>query len=1301
MAKSDALILKITDFDSPESWRWELTDGSGKFLADHEVKLDASDVYYSAFKDLYNYLKINAPPDKRIEKEELIINELGAWIGQNALGPIASHFAKYKVPLIVRVIVPPEASGLIYRPWEIAQAGGKTLAKRKISLVFEIPGEETAVEAPAIEDRMRMLAVFSMPTDVSALSLRRERYELMKLINGIAKQRSLAIDLRILQYGATRDSLREALLEGEGWDIIHFSGHGEEAALILEKPDGSQDSITSEDLAELLSLASGRLKLIMLSACLTAAATLEETLRWLKLSSMEQDRQTTGPESTEKGSMPSLAWTLVDQLDCAALAMRYPVGDEFAIRLANSLYDLMLAKGQSLARSLPLALEMALQGGYNAATPPISPATPALFGRRALDLTIKPPSVAKEDFQMPSAGLAYFPDEPERFVGRVGPMGRASSAMAGESEKRGVLFQGMAGAGKTACALELAYHQSRSQRFQAYVWYRAPAEGDDIGNALTNLALDMEKQLPGFKMVHIIDQAEELQAWLPRLSEFLEQKNILIVLDNLETLLSSKGEWRDSRWGDLVGALLNHNGLSRLILTSRVRPNGLDEEKMLIVPIYALSLDEAMLLAREMPNLGKMLTGRSSAGSEKGRDIVMRTLKLVQGHPKLIELADAQAADSLALEKYLEKAIGAWSEEKNHLDRFFLEGRSARTAEEFLEVLTRWTQDVSASLPSASGIMFQFLCAMEDEDRMEGIVQEVWPELWKALGRKDDAPGRVQLLDSIKSAGLVQPQLQGETARYIIHPGVAQAELKKVDEKARTAVDMEMASFWSAVFDTARRGGAEEMGQQVITAGLRSAPYLMRQKIWPKASYLLEQAIYRDRSPETVASVLPLLRHIADATMGTDEELGHRAVLANTLLKAGRWSEAEAMLNSLIHEFIAKRDFKSAWVSAGYLFNILWQTGRFDEALNLVDIKKAYASQAGLGRGTRLLDEVHRLQALNSLGRCDEVLHDVYDLRDAIKSMPKRSCQGEAVEFWNVWESILDIGQTAAMRLNMHERALELNSELMSAMNSRNATKLDLAGAYFNIYYPLLRLERLDEARRLLLYCKDIFERESSLEMLGMVFGALSDLEFQLGHLDQAISFNETAMRFGYVYGEPETISVIHNNLAICLGEAGFKSALDHRLASALIRYQIGSIIIDLILIKGLAWDLEKFGVEALPGSFNQLCSRMEMEEGVRFRELWERLPKKAEDGDLLLKELIEKGHEFQELRERRSKEDKSCLGVYEPFAYGRTFGDPQVRPEYFSCLRHGQIPSSRIEWAGIQPQCPYCGSELESGFGS
>ena len=127
----------------------------------------------------------------------------------------------------------------------------------------------------------------------------------------------------------------------------------------------------------------------------------------------------------------------------------------------------------------------------------------------------------------------------------------------------------MAGAGKTACALETAYHQSRSHRFRHFIWHQAPKENEEIEGALVKLALDMERQLPGFKMAHLVDRAEEFRAWLPVLSKMLEQNSILIVLDNLENLLTSDGGWKDERWGWLVEALLNHDGLSRVILTSR------------------------------------------------------------------------------------------------------------------------------------------------------------------------------------------------------------------------------------------------------------------------------------------------------------------------------------------------------------------------------------------------------------------------------------------------------------------------------------------------------------------------------------------------------------------------------------------------------------------------------------------------------------------------------------------------------------------------------------------------------------
>ena len=990
--------------------------------------------------------------------------------------------------------------------------------------------------------------------------------------------------------------------------------------MILENSDGSHDKVTSEDLSTLLGLASGRLKLVTLSACLSAAVTVQETLAWLKIPTKET-KEGQACATSGDAPMPALAVELMTKLDCATLAMRYSVGDEFAINLTTELYRLLLEKGNTLTRSLQLAMQKALKDGYNAATPPLSLATPALFGSKAVELTIKPPPAPPGELIMPTIGLAYFPKEPERFVGRTGPLGRASSALAKDSAKRGVLFYGMAGAGKTACALELAYHQRRSPRFRGFVWYEAPKEDSDIEVALTRLALDMEKQLPGFKMAHLVDRGKEFRDWLPVLSEMLEQNSVLIVLDNLENLLTNDGDWKDERWGWLVEALLNHEGLSRVILTSRRLPKELvGNRRLLIEPINALSLNEAALLSREMPNLGRLLMGKSTLGLEKGRLLVKLTLSLVQGHPKLIELADAQAADPAALEKYLDGATGAWSESKSHLDRFFQEGESAQTAEAFLNVLTRWTQDVSGSLAESSRTLFQFLCALEDDDRQDWIVNPLWPELWKALGLGESAPSMEQALSSIKSAGLADTQALGDQVKYTIHPGVAQAGLEGINDTFWAAVDSIMAAFWRAVFDKAPSGEAEGAGQLVIIAGLRSAPYLMRQKNWSEASTLLEQAILRDSSPETIVSVLPLLRHIAQATGEFDDS----GILANGLLLAGRWQEAECMLKSLIPKYVAKRDFRSASAVAGFLFNVQLQTGRYGEALKLAEEKTAYTCQASLGPWTQLLDEGHRLQAMNSLGRYEEVLKVVEALREQMRSLPMEIREPEeTVVPWNVREGILDTGREAAMRSEKFDLALELNAELIDEVKSRGATDLHLARTSFNDYFPLIRLKRQDEARGLLWACKAVFERERSIDGLGMVFTAFANLMNESGQVDQAVSFQETGLRYSYIFGDPESIALDHHNLAVYLAKSESKSALDHRLAGFVIRYQIGSRMLALSL-KGLAFDLDKFGPEALPGSFNQLCDRVEQIGGVRFRELFERLPTRAEDGDQLLKELVE-----------------------------------------------------------------------------
>lgn len=1222
MARGDTLILEATDFKDAQHWRWILKDSQGNFLSDFEVSLNSSDPNYAAFQDLYGFLQANSSPDRWLDDQTRLIRQAGSWISREALGSVGERIAKFTTPVTVGVLVPPDASWLLYRPWEMAILGDKPLAMRNVSLVFEISGEKPAITAVPVQDRLRMLAVFSLPTDASALSLRRERYQLMKLINELAQSYGFAIEMRVLQYGTTRQILQEALEEGEGWDLIHFSGHGDRATLILEKPDGSHDPVTSADLSALLIPACGRLKLVTLSACLSAAATVQETLEWLKI----PVTQTGEAQACASGEtpMPALAVELMNKLDCATLAMRYTVGDEFAINLATEIYRLLLEKGNTLPHSLQLAIQKALKDGYNATTPPLSLATPALFGSKAAEMIIRPPEAKDGQFKMPTFGLAYFPPEPKRFVGRTGPLGRASSALAKDSDKKGVLFHGMTGAGKTACALETAYHQRRSPRFRHFIWHQAPKEDSDIEGALVSLALDMEKQIKGFKMVHLVDRPKEFRDWLPVLCETLEQYSILIVLDNLESLLTGEGGWKDERWSWLVEALLSHEGLSRVVLTSRKLPKQLvGDNRLVIEPINALSLSEATLLAREMPNLGRLLIGKSPVGLEKGRELVRRTLSLVQGHPKLIELANAQAADPATLERYLESAIGAWSEAESHLDRFFQEGESAGTAEEFLKVLTRWTQEAARSLPHASRTLFQFLCALVDADRLDWIAKQVWPQLWKALGLSGDAPGLEQVLSAIKSAGLVEPQALGEQVSYIIHPCVAQAGLEEVDEKFRAKVDSGLTYFWISIFSQMFNGESMGKDQWVIRAGLRSATYLIRQKKWTESAAFLEPVIQRDNSPRTMATVLPMLRHIDKANRGTDQELTTSGFLATALLLAGRWQDAENIIRPIIHKFAAQGDFTSASTAETTLIRVLNETGRFNEALEKVKEIEEFTLKARLGPWTQLSNEAQKLQVLNFLGRYDNVLEEVKDLSEQIRSLPEDGNHEEACEPWNVKEVILDCGREAAMRSEKYRLALEYNAEMAAFAEARGATYLELAKIKFNDYIPHLRLKQFKDASTLIWTCKDIFDKEKDIKGLSCIFGALADLSFSQRQVDQAIRFEEMSLRYSYLHGDPSGISLSHNNLAFYLRNFGSKIAMDHGLAALAIRYQMNSGMIA-SSSKEFAMDFAEFGPEALPESFDQLCDRVEQVEGVRFRELWQRLPKRAEDGDQLLRELIE-----------------------------------------------------------------------------
>ena len=77
----------------------------------------------------------------------------------------------------------------------------------------------------------------------------------------------------------------------------------------------------------------------------------------------------------------------ISRLGCAVLAMRYPVGGEFATALTERLYELLADKGQPLPRAVGMTLRELDSASLTGQAPPaLSVATPTLFGNAASDL---------------------------------------------------------------------------------------------------------------------------------------------------------------------------------------------------------------------------------------------------------------------------------------------------------------------------------------------------------------------------------------------------------------------------------------------------------------------------------------------------------------------------------------------------------------------------------------------------------------------------------------------------------------------------------------------------------------------------------------------------------------------------------------------------------------------------------------------------------------------------------------------------------------------------------------------------
>ncbi|MGW3646994.1 CHAT domain-containing protein [Streptomyces sp. NPDC000878] len=1188
------LTLLVEDFAGPDHWRWVLVAPDGEVLARHEVRLDPTGPQYEAFLDLPGHLRRHAPPDVRAAREREIVREVGAWIGAEVLGPIAPALLA-AAPAVVRVVVPTDVPGarrLMSVPLELAHADGRPLALQDVTLVTQWGAGRTAGERGDGRP-VRVLALFSLPEGSRALNLRRERLALTRLFTAAADA-GRAVEAHTLQYGVTRERLRAVLARPAGWDLVHVSGHGAPGELLLETDAGRPDRVRAPELVDLLATARD-VSLVTLSACWSAAA----------------------PEPVEASGgsgepvVGAVAGDLVERLGCAVLAMRYPVEDGFAIALAERLYRQLVVKGRVLPRALAGVLgELSGEAAGSEGVPgsALRAGTPALFGARAVGLTLGAPmgpprgeqsgegsgAVSGEaDGSGRDVSVAQLPPVPEHFVGRVALLARAGAALAPRSGLGGVLLHGMPGAGKTACARELV--ETHAHAFERTVWFTAPQEQDHPyeETVLASFALALEQAVPGLRCLHLLDGADGRAAeFVAAVSSWLERERVLLVIDGIDTLLTPDRVWRDRRWGELIGALSGRAGAGRLILCGRVRPAGLGP-LVRTEPVDLLTPDESLLLARELPHLARLIDGRLPGTTPAGaRRLATGLLELAQGHPKSLELADAQAADPERLARLLAAGNRASAAAEGNDD-------------EHLRVLRAWSDGVAAELAPADRDLFHVLCCLDETDRSRVAVDHNWPDLRAQLGHPDSPVDTA--LRTLVAHGLLTPR---PGPSYEIQAAVAAEGRARAGARVRELVDTRLSGYWLRVFEMAwtREGtdaeGAQLAGPLLTLAALSAAPYLIRLRQESSAATLLEAVLRRDTSAPTRARVLPLLRSIATraaSTPGTGV-VPPTDALARILGEIDP-AAAERHERAALASALARGDHGSAAAATSGLVDLCVRTGRLTEALALTEQGAEHARLAGLGTWTALLYEVQRLHVLSQTDRAGEALAEADALHRRMREVPRTRGPREGVDWWEVWEELCDTGQRAAIEAGQWRRALEYADDLGDSKRARGAPVTDFAAARLPAYMPLLRLGRTEDALRLLEECRQVFEDAGDFLYLGEVFGALASVADVRGHGEVAIARERDSLRYAYRAGVPPVVAVGHANLGTYLHSHARDAAgaVAHHLAAALLATLTGGGR-TMNAAQSLAGDLQEFGADAvaqLPAGVEELCARVAEVPGV------------------------------------------------------------------------------------------------------
>jgi len=779
------------------------------------------------------------------------------------------------------------------------------------------------------------------------------------------------------------------------------------------------------------------------------------------------------------------------------------------------------------------------------------------------------------------------------FVGRSRELTRLSQEWLSASESPVVLIQGLAGLGKTALAAEVVnlwqsrfdwvlVVQSRAYAVNAETFYQ------QIDSLLVRLSKDYRQECQEDECRKILlpkDEPARYETMRENLLAVLEIYPILLIIDNFETNLLAEPEGyvcQDPEWTALLTAFVTRlQGFSRVIITSRHRPVVL-VDKVVWLALGPLPDNEARLFLQSHQALNQLWHSDDS-------HLVYKVLKISHGHPlimqRLGDLAPDTEALAAALSRLEEKGfkqlpdLVTGSDAEREQERRYLEDVAIGAVDVLLErlslegrqllwVVTRALEPVlhlvldkvwsGKSMSPEMEMLLPYTKKPEALEQLRAKMQNESPhfliEINNLLERLEkiknipESPAIGPLLKELTESGLLQQQGRFDKSVFSFHELVRERCTAWMEQypqdcgQRETDVGRAYGEQYASLFKgllSSDKETATEMGRRAVT-------YLVRAGEFEALGGFAGTLVNSTNNPQQLQAIIAELETIVEQVPAGKTRWVMRGTFADALDNSGQSQLALPFFAQSANEAEVAQDWADvAWICQNW-GNALRDVGQLPKARETYQRAAQIERKAGRSEVNIIGSELEALRIDIMLGEVETALPAIKQHLAQIRDRWQRHQQGETLTaapdadfLARAFISALDIAKEAHQTLKHWQDCLDLLTETEQVKQACGESTHALARTRFNRYKHLMKLERLDEAQRVLEGCLQVFSNVNDLTAQATVLSALTDVWNERGDVSHAIELARQSLALRERLPNPEDRAISHGNLSIYLHKVG------------------------------------------------------------------------------------------------------------------------------------------------------------------